>query len=164
MVCPHRSQVLSLDEPVKDSRGYVYEKANVLEYLRGHGAGARHPVAGELWVVGFVWCCVAGAAGSGRHGNRCCSKARGGVVSCRGTARVHGLILWACVRPWPCFLPCTVRPERGSTALPFASIRCFATTAYITWLSWSARTHTNPSQTYPHRRARHSPTGGARAR
>lgn len=50
--CPvSMKEVLSLTEPVKDSRGYVYEKSSVLEYLRGHGNGARHPVAGVQGIL-----------------------------------------------------------------------------------------------------------------
>ncbi|KXZ48997.1 hypothetical protein GPECTOR_24g287 [Gonium pectorale] len=40
---------IDLRDPVKDSKGYVYERAVVMEYLRRHatiGGGAKHPVAG----------------------------------------------------------------------------------------------------------------------
>ncbi|GLC36055.1 hypothetical protein PLESTB_000532900 [Pleodorina starrii] len=45
--CPlSMKEVLDLERPVKDHLGYVYEHANIMEYLRGHPNGRKHPCAG----------------------------------------------------------------------------------------------------------------------
>ncbi|GIL72367.1 hypothetical protein Vretimale_4147 [Volvox reticuliferus] len=45
--CPlSMKEVLDLENPVKDSLGYVYERSSIMEYLRGHPHGLKHPCAG----------------------------------------------------------------------------------------------------------------------
>ncbi|GFR48628.1 hypothetical protein Agub_g10543, partial [Astrephomene gubernaculifera] len=45
--CPlSMKEVLDLQRPVKDPLGYVYEHSAVMEYLRHHPHGHKHPVAG----------------------------------------------------------------------------------------------------------------------
>lgn len=51
--CPlSQKKVLELQDPVKDSLGYVYESANLLLYLNSQPpAGAKHPVAGVTLIL-----------------------------------------------------------------------------------------------------------------
>ncbi|PNH10211.1 hypothetical protein TSOC_003105, partial [Tetrabaena socialis] len=45
--CPlSMKDVLELEQPVRDSLGYVYESASIREYLRSNPNGMKHPVAG----------------------------------------------------------------------------------------------------------------------
>lgn len=55
--CPNTTsmQLLDLREPVVDSRGYVYEQAAILDWLRQHGNSAKCPGAGRPRVCGQRW-------------------------------------------------------------------------------------------------------------